>query len=341
MSKELERLGDVINKLHQLRLSAEDENGQVSDLISKIQGQVPNYKFAVSSSNHNSASNSTHPLDLQYFDLDLLNKDYSEINRALSDLQNIKNKKLLIDSLSKESKSSKELLEHYQVLLNKKFSIISCYLPFSRASKSRKFYKNILKKNSKFNEIRKEIDELIGATQTCETTESNLKKRNLFTSEEALSSVKNDLEVVIQKVEYQQKLLEELETEGYLNVSSGEIHKEIEEFEALKGEISEVPNQFLEYNKLNISKILSLSDGIGSDTFTRLKITVDKLSKVADFDELKLKSEKLIDLSNEKSQQEILLKSQNLCVAEEGLKESFSLLEEIADKIEVITKIQK
>ena len=50
-------------------------------------------------------------------------------------------------------------------------------------------------------------------------------KRNLFTSEEALSSVKNDLEVVIQKVEYQQKLLEELETEGYLNVSSGEIHK--------------------------------------------------------------------------------------------------------------------
>jgi len=333
MSKELERLGKVIKKLHQRRLSTEDENGQISDLISKIQGQVPHYKLAVSSSNRNSDSNSTYPLELKYFDLNLVKKDCSEINRALSDIQNNKKKKILIGSLSKEYKSSKELLEQYEVLIDKEFSKIFCYLPFSRASKSRKFFQNILKKNSKFKEIRKEIDELIGATQTCETIESNLKKRNLFTSEEKLSSVKNDLEVVIRKVEYQEKLLEELEAEGYLNSSSQEIHKEIEEFEALKGEISEVSNQFLEYNKLNISKILSLSDELGSDPFMRLKITVDKLSIVADFDELKTKSEKLIDLSKDKSQREILLKSQNLCVAEEGLKDSVSLLEEIADKI--------
>ena len=115
MSKELERLGKVINKLHQLRLSAEDENGQVSDLISKFKDKFPIINLQ-SPAVIIARFNSTHPLDLQYFDLDLLNKDYSEINRALSDLQNIKNKKLLIDSLSKESKS--ELLEHYQVLLN-------------------------------------------------------------------------------------------------------------------------------------------------------------------------------------------------------------------------------
>ena len=182
-----ELVQDVENFLEEklaVRQSLEKEINAIDAILNQVSRDLGNYNLKVSNSIHKPDSKDQYPKDLNYYDLDLLNKDLSELSYAINVRRKLDPKKKKVESLIGEFKSSKELNSHLKILESKRFSSISCFMPFSKASKSRKFLQRLFVNPLSFKELRQSSEDLIITIQNIESSESKVKtKLKLFFSE--------------------------------------------------------------------------------------------------------------------------------------------------------------
>ena len=226
-----------IKEIHKRRLQIEAQISGVEKEISSLKKSIPEYDLSVLKSDPLSDPNIDYPTETKFFDSSFLEQDIKQINQAIECKINVDNEESIIREKCYEIKTNKEIEKDYEILLEKKFSPISCYLPFSRASKARKRLVSLFKEKVSLKELRKTTDEL---SISLIKRESNLDKLNtwgLSYSNQKLNNAKNKLDVCLNRSKVISSLVHEQNETGCGDLKTADLDDRVEFFEKIEVEL--------------------------------------------------------------------------------------------------------
>ena len=274
-----------LNEIFQSRTQLERELTLCHELIQQTSQLLNDYKLRVLESDINSQHGMAFPKSLNFLDSQLLSIDLEKIISSIGKVRQANEKRSEIRKICYQIKSSDELKSHFDKLESKGFSLISCHLPFTEASKSRKYFKSLFKDKLSFGDIRRKTDDLIALTVNAESTERLLHSDGLLKTEEDLEKSKEIIESVLNKLKSIISLSADLSARGYLEDSSDSIKGELEITESINDQVSIINNIKYEFSESELKELDSIQIKQFSDTFSSLSASLKKASQtIQDFE---------------------------------------------------------
>ena len=280
--KSSEDVAQKLNEIFELRSQLEGESKLCEDLIKQSEKIVSGYQLKVIDSNPNSHPHLKFPKNLKFIDDQLLTQDLAKIDSAIKKVKQANRKRSQIRNICFELNSSDELKTHYDLLQSKGFSLISCHIPFSKASSSRKFLISIFKEKTSFSDLRRKTDDLIALTANTESTDGVLQSEGLLFSEDELLKTKETLETVSHKLKALKNLSTQLAKRGYLEDKSEAIAEESRVVKKILEMVSAINLIKEEFSESSIKDFNSDQIKQFIDTFLSLSKILESAVQTAD-----------------------------------------------------------
>jgi superfamily I DNA and/or RNA helicase/very-short-patch-repair endonuclease len=262
---------DTLEALFNEKSQLEDDIQWCTNSLQELSNNFPNYQFKVSSSNRSTRTDLIYPKELTFYDDKLLIKDIEKFSEGLTKIRQASENIAQVRESCFDLKPSLELQSNFDLLQAKNFSFFYCNLPFSKASKSRKYFKALFKEKVSLGDLKRKVDDLITLTKKIEEIESNLQSEGILGSEGNVEIARQTLETFLEKLRAVENLSKKISAKNYLDDPSGKIGSELDKILLIIEKTKLIDSIKFEFSESGLKEVNSTQIKVFVETFDKLK----------------------------------------------------------------------